>query len=363
MKCNRLLLCTILCPSLIQLCATSNIDRAKILVRGAKMYREQTLPRLYEFLEIAGLGRSAKKLKDNIALIEQCKNDIETNLETTLNAAELDLRTTNKSALERQQIFMIAKVIDEINKLFNTLDNIMSNLEKPVRDYRKEQKKLEPAYETIKQELAKLQEDSKKIAEKIQGLKKQAEPQLKVLGLNPASDAYDKALVKKVPGITVLRNQFEQLKAKITQKENVKKVLEKEFVPTLQEYYEKMEQDSKGLFNLAKSLGLSMTEKAGTEQSLVEQYTKTLEDQKTKFADAKLLKQLDDATKDYDIIMGDIQKEIAGLSESEQRLWGILTDLYQRVLLTESIILYGSTPMQQWTLPKILGIKLPETVK
>lgn len=343
--------------------AVTDINRAKTLVRGAQMYRKQTLPRLYEFLEISGLGRSAQKLKSASELIEKTQEDIEINLQETMNSAEQSLRKTNKSSLERQQIFMNAKVLDEVNRLFNALDNIMSNLAKEVRDYRQIQKKLEPVVEKIKKEIKVLNETEKAIATKIQSYKKQFEPQLKKLKLDPLSTDFDKAFIKLAPEVVKLRTQLEPIKATIAQKKATKENLERQYIPTLQDYYETMEKDAKGLFNLAKKLGTSMSEKAGYEQSLVEQYQKNLDEQEAKFTNATLLKQLTEAQKNYISIMNDTQKEIANLSESEQRLWGILTDLYQRVLLTESIITKGPSSIQQWTLPRILGIKLPEEIK
>ncbi len=364
MKTNHVLLMAALFLNFAPLhAAPTTIDRAKTLVRGAQMYREQTLPRLYEFLEISGLGRSAQKLKNAALLIEQLQTEIETKLQQTLPITELTLRQTNKSALDRQQIFMNAKVLDEINKLFNALDNIMSNLAKEVRDYRQIQKQLEPVVEAVRKELTALQENSQKIAKNIQSLKKQFEPQLKKLGLDVLSNSYDAAFVNLAPEVLPLRNQLEQFKKKITQKETIKKNLESLYLPTLKESYKGMEKEAKGLFNLTKTLGVNMTEKAGAEQTQVEQYQKSLDEQKTKFTNATLLKKLTDAQNNYVTIMEDIQKEIATLSESEQRLWGILTDLYQRVLLTEAIIMRGSTTIQQWTLPKILGINPPEIKK
>lgn len=353
-----------LCILSFSIAAQSNIDRAKTLVRGAQEYRKQTFPRLLEYLEIAGMGRWAQKLKDNVATTEQLTNDIETYLQQTLSPTEQELRATNKTALERQQIFMVAKTLDEINKLFNTLDNLMNNVAKEVRDYRQEQRRLEPVFDAIKQQIAALSSESKKTSEKIIALTKQYEPQLKTLNLDPQSPVYTQELTKRAPEILPLRTKLDQINLKIKQQEAVKNGLERQFLPKLKDYYNSMQKDVSGLFNQTKTLGTTMTAKAGAEQTLIAQYEKALEEQKTKYTNPDLLKKLEGAQKAYVQIMDDIQKEITtNLSDQEQRLWGILTDLYQRVLLTEKIILHGSTPIQEWTLPKIVGIKTPEELK
>lgn len=211
--------------------APSTIDRAKTLVRGAQMYRKQTLPRLYDFLEIVGMGKSARKLQTSTEAVEQVQAEIEAYLEKTLNSTELDLRTSNKATLERQQIFMTAKVLNEINKLFDTLDNIMGNVAIYVRNFRQEQQKTEPAYNSIKQEIQTLNDEIKSTGEKIIKLRKTAEPQLKAMAIDTDKPEYESTLEKVAPEMPGLKAKYNELRAKASKKDNQKRCLKKNSCP------------------------------------------------------------------------------------------------------------------------------------
>ena len=284
----------------------SNIWRSKNLVRGARLYYEQTLPLLYEYLNGIGQRNLSRLVKQAILKIKNLETSVEIALQNNLSTQEKNALATDRKNLELYQILMNAKVPNEINLLFDKLENITRNVAPDIRNYREEIAEIMP----------------KKLAldEKIMSLQKQ---------------------------LADLQNQKVKLLSSIS--------------PALTEYYNRMKQGSDYIFEQTKRIGTAIEREAKTEFQQVDLLQKKIENLKKSRVTPSLLIQLENAKKAKISLFEKVTEETSRLGETEMIRFSSIVDLLNHVNLTTKAILSGPEEIKKWNLTKdILRVNPPK---
>ncbi len=283
----------------------SPISRAKTMIAGIEPYRKETTNFLYGFLRGSGLNRHANDLKKWNNHIDNLKQKLDQAIVNNLTPTEKKEYQSNQQNFNLSQVRMISRTLPEVNKLFNTIDNITDNVAKEIRDYRKAEGKYAPQISKIQAQINRHKQEIWKLNKNLEKIKKQLNPELK-------------------------------------------------------QYYEKMQQNSNSLFAQIKELGNTIKAKSNVFQTNIINSQQNIKKIKTEKAGQEL-KALEAARKGKKLFLKKIDSVIDKLSESERIRWHALRDLDKRVQLVQEVIQEGSGPIEKWKLSSdILRIVPPK---
>jgi len=275
----------------------SNIKRAKNLVKGAPLYYEQTVPHLNQYLRSIGFYKPAKEIEQTFSEIKNQEAMVEAELQSKLSESEKKALATDRNSLEMYRILMNAKVPDDINRVFNTLENIKSNVEKDVLDLRKMTNTVAPR---------KLQIDKKIV----------------------------------------------QLQKEIAALQKEKQILLAEIEPKLEEYDKKIKRGGESLLNQTKRIGMNIKNKSKVEFQQVDGLQKKIEALKKERVNPETLQKLDSAKKAKLDLFKKTIDQASRMGQAEMIRLASILDLLSHIELTTNVILNGPGEIKKWDLKK-----------